>query len=428
MRRGGGEHGCTAQGHPPAIGRCGCDEDAPLPHPPPPFPATEVSLEMSKMQQHEKEQQLTAELPEGPLVEILSRVPYRSLCRFKCVSKPWLGLCSDPEIRKRCPQTMTGFFYNTRSCGLSFCNLSGRGPAMVDPSLPFLRGRYSRVEVEQCCGGLLLCKYWKSYKWQNRKKFGFAVCNPVTGQWNVLPTIVLPDPEDDVPVIYDYLEEYFFASDAANPSHFVVFAPLDNGFGDFTQVGIFSSETQRWTPAESEWVYETFHASKPKCVLLNGTIHFATHYGTTVTVDLEGKVWGEFGMPDGMPDVDSYPSIGHSQGCLYAWQIDDDNGCKLYVWVLEDYSSGKWTLKHTVNVSELFGRQVDEDDQSYMMFSYAMFAIHPDCNLIFLTDKERMTVSYDMDTRKVHVICNSGEFLDGAPYIPCFVELSSDGC
>jgi hypothetical protein len=57
-----------------------------------------------KQEEDEQEQQqAAASLPEGPLAEILSRVPYMSLCRFKCVSKPWLALCSDPDIRKSCP-------------------------------------------------------------------------------------------------------------------------------------------------------------------------------------------------------------------------------------------------------------------------------------------------------------------------------------
>jgi hypothetical protein len=43
---------------------------------------------MRKKQKHEDEQEQLplGSLPEGPLVEITYRVPYRSLCRFKCVS------------------------------------------------------------------------------------------------------------------------------------------------------------------------------------------------------------------------------------------------------------------------------------------------------------------------------------------------------
>jgi hypothetical protein len=51
-----------------------------------------------------------------------------------------------------------------------------------------------------------------------------------------------------------------------------------------------------------------------------------------------------------------------------------------------------------------------------------MFAIHPECDLIFLTDGAKMTVSYDMDNQKVNVISTSKEFFGGLPYTPCFVE------
>jgi hypothetical protein len=115
------------------------------------------------------------------------------------------------------------------------------------------------------------------------------------------------------------------------------------------------------------------------------------------------------------------PSIGQSQGRLYAWYIDNTNVCQLSVWALEDYVSPKWTLKHTVNILELFGRHCREDDESYKMF-----AIHPDRNLIFLTDGKKKTISYDMDNREVHVICTSKKVWDVHPYTPCFAEWLSD--
>ena len=34
-------------------------------------------------------------LPDDPLVEVLSRLPAKSICRFKCVSKPWRDLITD---------------------------------------------------------------------------------------------------------------------------------------------------------------------------------------------------------------------------------------------------------------------------------------------------------------------------------------------
>ncbi|KAM3226148.1 hypothetical protein ACQJBY_058682 [Aegilops geniculata] len=143
------------------------------------------------------------------------------------------------------------------------------------------------------------------------------------------------------------------------------------------QVAIFSSETRRWTSVESEWPYKTVLLGGTACAYLNGTMHLTTHHGTIVTVDSEGKAWRE--IEDVMEDNREVVSIGHSQGSLHAWLIDNDKDPELCVWVLEDYASGKWTLKHTVEISELFGRQTDKDEACY-----SMLAIHPDCNLVHL--------------------------------------------
>jgi hypothetical protein len=55
-----------------------------------------------------------------------------------------------------------------------------------------------------------------------------------------------------------------------------------------------------------------------------------------------------------------------------------------------------------------------------------VFAVHPDCNCIFLTGEEEMAVSYDLDNHKVTVSCTFQEFQDVLPYIPCFEEWYSD--
>jgi hypothetical protein len=45
-----------------------------------------------------------AGLPEDPLVEILSRVPLRSLCRSECVSKAWHNLIANPIHHCKAPR------------------------------------------------------------------------------------------------------------------------------------------------------------------------------------------------------------------------------------------------------------------------------------------------------------------------------------
>ena len=49
-------------------------------------------------------------LPDDPLVEILSRVPAKSVCRCKCVSMAWRDLIADPDNCKKLRQPMQGLF------------------------------------------------------------------------------------------------------------------------------------------------------------------------------------------------------------------------------------------------------------------------------------------------------------------------------
>ncbi|XP_051230062.1 F-box protein At5g07610 [Lolium perenne] len=362
---------------------------------PSPFPTTEM-----KKKQKQEDEQAVASLPEGPLVEILSRVPYRSLCRFKCVSKPWFALCSDPDIRKRCPQTLTGFFYNMRG----FYNLSGTGPPMVDPFLRFLRKSYESVIIEHCCGGLVLCRCRKS---RDSDEGNLVVCNPATENWIQLPPCPIESP---------YEVEEYLGFDPAPPSHFVV---LVVQLVEFGEVAIYSSG--RWTTVQSGWVNQPVPVGPSNSVFLNDTMHLMTHEPSIFTVDTQGKVWREIDIPGDVPQSCAGYSIGQSQGRLYAWFIDDPNVCQLSVWALEDYGSAKWTLKHTANILELFGNHCRKDGEVY-----EMFAVHPDRNLIFLTDGKKKTISYDMDNREVHVICTSKNLWDIQPYIPCFAEWLSD--
>ncbi|XP_051230036.1 putative F-box protein At1g19160 [Lolium perenne] len=378
---------------------------------PPPFPTTETSSEMRKKQKQEdeQEQQPLGSLPEGPLVDILSRVPYRSLCRFKCVSKPWLALCSDHQVRKRCPQTLTGFFHHRPHgrLGVNFRNLSGRGPPMVDPSLPFLRKSYELVNPEHCCGGLILCRCWKSVH-SGGDEYNLLVCNPATEKWTELPPCPVEWTETNE-------DEQYLGFDPASPSRFVVFLHLFYS----AQVTIYSSDTGRWTVLQSNQPFTVSGFSES--VFMKGTMHLSTVKGSIVTVDTEGKVWKEIDIPGNVPTRMQCFSIGQSQGHLYAWCIDDPNVFRLSVWVLEDYDRAKWTLKHSVNILELFGRHSCKYDEFY-----EMFAIHPDRNLIFLTNGKK-TISYDMDNREVHDMDIAKTLCRVQHYIPCFADCLSDG-
>ncbi|KAM0860364.1 hypothetical protein ACQ4PT_046604 [Festuca glaucescens] len=343
---GGGQHGCTKQDHPAAAG-LRRDGDT-LPRPTPPSPAiAPIVYQRRKKQRQLKKQQDVASIPEGPLMEILLRVPYRSLCRFTCVSRSWLAICSDPDVRKRSPQSLSGFFHKHRHGNdLKFYNLSGRGPPLVDPSLPFILRVYERFMIEQCSRSLLLCKCWKPCA--EKHKFDLVVCNPTTEMWTVLPPIEFLDEEDGDLVCFRPVDAYL-GSNAASPTCFVVFVPL---VGRLDDVAIYLSETGQWT--RSGWYDEAVPVVTAECVFLKGFMHLMIDEPFIVAVDTKGEEWRRIPLPGDMEPSYGNTSMGRSQGLLHAWYIDPDEDYQLSVWVLEDYDGDKWTLKHTVDVLGLF--------------------------------------------------------------------------
>ncbi|XBJ20478.1 hypothetical protein VPH35_011306 [Triticum aestivum] len=382
----------------------------------------------NKKRRHEQAQVF---IPEGVLMEILSRVPYRSLCRFKCVSGPWLALCSDHGVRKRSPQTLSGFFHFNR--GWRFHNYLSRekGPPMVDPGLRFLRGTFGHFEVLQCSTSLLLCRCWKAphpkllgwnsfpegraverFRWgPEADQFDYVVCNPATRQWALLPPVppIELHNQADGDLFRAIAGHYLLGFDPAVPSRFVVFVPVF-GIG-LPMTWIYSSETRGWTSIRCQL---DDYVNNPRCFFLNGTILYFCNSLSIVTVNTEGNVWREMKLPPAMTNIYVGPSFGQSQGCLYAWRMDD---CQLSVWALENYDGGQWTLRCTVDCLELFGRDCRKENEFYRMF-----AIHPECDMIFLIDRKEKTLSYDMNNKKVHAICASGDFPEGLPYTPCFEE------
>ncbi|KAF8760535.1 hypothetical protein HU200_010070 [Digitaria exilis] len=166
-------------------------------------------------------------IPAGALqAKILARVPYRSLCRFKSVSRSWRAICSDPA-------TLAGFFFRTVPLGgrpspyvRHFVNASGRGTPMVDPSLSFLPLDQRNACILDSCNGILLCKGDGSR---------YFVCNPATENGGAGGARA-PNPHHPVFVVVEGPET------------------SDQLRNHVTRVEIYSSETGAWTHRQSDWL------------------------------------------------------------------------------------------------------------------------------------------------------------------------------
>jgi hypothetical protein len=148
-----------------------------------------------------------------------------------------------------------------------------------------------------------------------------------------------------------------------------------------------------------------------------------------VVVDMEGKTWRKILRPPG-PAM----SIHGDQGQLCLCIADIFNMSDLSIWILEDYGTSKWTLKHSVNTLQLFGLNNIRLGSKAANVDYIVIAVHLEWNLIFLVGEDRTLMAYDISRKKVYVLparvvlypkstwsiyFNRSHYL---PYVPLFME------
>ncbi|KAF7025683.1 hypothetical protein CFC21_037842 [Triticum aestivum] len=198
-----------------------------------------------------------SELSDDFLVEIFSRVPYRSTCCFKCVSGRWRDLVSHPDHRKKLPQsTLAGIFYQIRNKNTGYQSLSGN---------------WTRLGPNNIAD--------------------YVVCNPVTERWVVVRAT---NCSSNVSIAR-------LGFDPAVSSHFHVFqfAPADfvganrptiaGATTDIKSVGIYSSKAAVWARRVG-WKSPISVRRTSESVFFRGMLYLSTNAGLVIGVGVEGNV------------------------------------------------------------------------------------------------------------------------------------------
>ncbi|TVU41200.1 hypothetical protein EJB05_14699, partial [Eragrostis curvula] len=376
------------------------------------------------------EKRSVAGLPDDPLVEILSRVSVKDLHRSKCVSKGWRDLIADPLHCKKLPQTLEGFFHGSDG---RYVDLMKRSVPLVDPTFSFLTSNKLLSNIEtlrllHSCNGLLLFLGHHC----NPDTFGYVVCNPATEQL----VAVSPSPFKESKDGGWAANNIFLMFDPAVSSHFHLIQFWSKIKLGIIAVHTFSSATGVWSDRASEWRAgeegggwaQWGMSADMRCwigtTVFNNMLHFMVRrfgivrdsHDMIVAVDGEGKTcrvipWRE---------NSAYPTfVGQSQGRLFCFSVKLTEMSELSIWALDDYGTEEWSLKHRVSFLKLFGKV------SCRECDYTVATIHPDRNLIFLFEFcNRKLISYDMDSKEVHALCNLGLMYESiTPYVPFFSEL-----
>ncbi|WVZ59903.1 hypothetical protein U9M48_009988, partial [Paspalum notatum var. saurae] len=378
------------------------------------------AIEMATGSRRKTRNNPTASLTDDLLVEILSRLPVKSLCRFKCVSQHWRAFISHPDHRRSLPQTLAGVFYRTKDRtrfpreARHFSNVSAfRGPPLICPSLSFFPGHERISLILDSCNGLLLCRLRsdsESSPSSQDASFRYLVCNPATESW-----VVLPDSGCATELRVTRL-----GFDPSISLDFHVFEFVDNADGYVDGVQIYSCKTAAWSYRESQWNNRTsLFSDDTRSVFLNGFLHLVVVQSGIVAVDVEGQTCWMLPRPDYGVSRWKPGFLGQYQG-----QLCYINGCHrttdLSIWVLKDYTLDKWTLKHCVSVEKLCG-MVSPSGRRF----YHVITVHPQCNLIlYVAGLGNMLMAYHIDCEKAWPIGILGSNCQPCyiPYTPFYLD------
>uniref|UniRef100_A0A0A9HNW2 F-box associated domain-containing protein n=1 Tax=Arundo donax TaxID=35708 RepID=A0A0A9HNW2_ARUDO len=60
----------------------------------------------------------------------------------------------------------------------------------------------------------------------------------------------------------------------------------------------------------------------------------------------------------------------------------EGNSARITFWVLQDYGTQEWVMKHSVSSLQLFGKS-----KCLVQFDYSVVAIHPNRNMVFIVQR-----------------------------------------
>ncbi|KAG7969574.1 hypothetical protein I3843_07G037400 [Carya illinoinensis] len=253
-------------------------------------------------------------LPEEIVEEILLRLPVKSLLRFRCVSKLWRSLISDPRFTKwqfgqasQHPQRLlisSSSEIRSLGCDVPF----GDSSALRELDVPFQRNGL-RVRIIGSCNGLV-CVALHSHK-------GFYIWNPSTGDHRKLPDPGAPPG--------GFIHWHGFGYDSSTDDYKLIVASyrLLNGGGRSSEGEVFSLKRNSWKGILHD-LDHSYGATESAGILCNGSLHWYLKVSEPASdeihaFDLAEEKFHEIQMPiqeDGHPRQPPFSIVRNLGGFL----------------------------------------------------------------------------------------------------------------
>ncbi|CAA2989858.1 F-box kelch-repeat At3g23880-like [Olea europaea subsp. europaea] len=284
---------------------------------------------------------MAAKLPCDIIIEILSRLPVRSLIRFKCVSKSFHYLISkDPNFKKKhMNQSAKSVLYlespGNRVLSNSLSSFSNDEERIQDLKILVTPVKGSEIwTIYDSCDGLFCIE---------ERGRGVFVWNPSTKESKKLPDC--PIDIKIVPGIHSRGFTYAIAYDSISDDYkvFSIFLFLDIGKGLRTKLKSYSLKSDSlWRKVENFPSVDLWNREKSN--LLNGAFHWIAIHGKDnkepppfllVSLEIGTETYRELSLPWISCCTQRFPQLCVLKGKLCLYNLFFSKSFDL--WVIEEY-------------------------------------------------------------------------------------------
>ncbi|XP_059650935.1 F-box/kelch-repeat protein At3g23880-like isoform X2 [Cornus florida] len=309
-------------------------------------------------------------LPLDMVMDILTRLPVKTLIRCSCVCKSWYYLVTNPSfITKHLNTNNKNNLLLIRRCSIK---------ALVKEHYSVLR-----------CENKILCDYAEFeipvYGFLNKYFRIVGSCNGLVCRYNDLPyysndiylwnpsiqkAMTLPRPRITSRSAVAFMQNIGFGFDSRTDDDKVVriVYALDR-YGHQTpppEVVIFSLSTGRWRNISHLGLKHIILWMAPQA-FLNGAAHWLANNGTEksyviVSFHMGDEVFGEIKVPDGVDNAnrllgDRVDKYQESLSLIHIVDTGDKFIC--CIWVMKEYGMPEsWTRLFNINLSGVLGNRV----------------------------------------------------------------------
>ncbi|KAL6614085.1 hypothetical protein ACP70R_036355 [Stipagrostis hirtigluma subsp. patula] len=337
-----------------------------------------------------------SEISEDLLIEILARLPCKSLARFQCVSTTWQRLICSDYLRRKLPLITSGVLFHDGPRGggdagrkqsyTYACAPDAGGGVAGAADMGFFPWHDTSTIIDGC-NGLLL--YYAS-----RPTTKFHVVNPTTRRWAALPA----------PRRRTLLSVLAF-DPCASPHYKVVCFTgwLPRG----ASIEVFDSEAGAWREHDEVDFGIDTDAMSATMHYFGGALHVLAYSGHVVRVNLGTMACAVTALP---APVSCRARAGHCRGRL---RFASSDGSRLRIWELKDAGGSEWALKHELGVSDLVAGEPKGSSQA---ITFLFMAFHPEREVVYLWSPWKL-LAFDMVERRVEEEWAFGSEKEGAHLI-----------